>query len=408
MALFSWRKETSNPSIVRRVSDGMIGWLSLGGSGVKTLNNTTALESATVMCAVKTIAESLASMPICVIETKDVGGRNRSTRKIRNHWATRLLSKQPNSWQTAHEFIEGMAINAILGAGALAIKVIVGGEVRELLPVPAGAWTQEVLDNYRVQYTVRYANGSSQTFSQDQVVFIRGVSLDGYSGVRAIETARAAIGISNSLEGQQIKLSEKGGAPSGVLTLEHELSPEAKESLRATWQERFGAGGEGGIAVLDGKTSFHTITMSNTDAQFIENRKFQIEEIARAFRVPPQMLMAEGQYTASDDLFRFFLKVTLNPWINRFEGALNRDLLGNSDTLSIDMDERNLLRGDLSSQSNFWGRALGGGGIPSVMTPNEVREEAGFDARDEPWADELHQGSYILSAQKNQIAPEDI
>lgn len=407
MAFFSWRKETQAPSVVRRISDGMIGWIGLGGSGVKTLNNTTALESATVMCAVKAIAESLASMPISVVETTEVDGRRR-TRKVSNHWATKLLSKRPNSWQSPYEFVEGMAINAILGAGALAIKVIVGGEVRELLPVPAGAWTQEVLDNYRVQYTVLYANGSSQTFSQDQVVFIRGVSLDGYSGIRAIESARAAIGISNSLEGQQIKLSEKGGAPSGVLTFENELTPEAKESLRATWQERWGAGGEGGIAVLDGKTTFNPITMSNTDAQFIENRKFQIEEIARAFKVPTQMLMAQGQFTNSDDLFRFFTKTTLNPWINRFEGAFNRDLLGNSDTLSIDMDEKQLLRGDLNSQSAWWGRALGSGGISSTMTVNEIREEAGYDAFDAPWADQLTEGSYILSARENQNRAEDI
>ena len=396
MQLFNWRKDTQ-PNVVNRKGD-LFSWMGFGSSSSNVpLNNSTALESATVLCAVKTIAESLASMPITVMETVEVDGRER-TRKVKGHWANRLLSKQPNSWQSPYEFIEGMAINAVLGAGALAIKVVVGNEVRELLPVPAGSWTQEQLDNYRVQYNVRYSNGQSQIFSQEQVVFIRGISLDGYSGLRAIESARSAIGIANSLEKQQTKLSDSGGKPSGVLSFENTLKPETSAAIRETWNKQFGPNGEGGIAILDGSTKFHTLSVSNTDAQFIENRKFQIEEIARAFRVPVQMLMAQGQYASSDDLYRFFVKTTLLPWINRFESAFNRDLLGNHDTQFIDMDEKSLLRGDLNSQSQWWGRALGSGGISSTMTVNEVRAECGLDAFDADWADELTKGAYQLSA----------
>lgn len=394
MGLFNRKNDTQTANVVRSVGD-FLGFLSWGGSGTKKLNNTTALESAAVMCAVKVIAEALASMPISVVETSEVDGRER-TKKLRTHWATRLLSKKPNSWQTSYEFIEGMAINAILGSGALAIKVKVGNEVRELIPVPAGAWVQEQLSDSRAQYRVTYSNGNQQIFSQDQVLFVRGISLDGYSGLRAIESARKAIGISMTLEEQQEKLGSSGGKPSGVLSFENELKEETKRQLAESWSAKFGPNGTGGIAILDGKASFNSFTMSNTDSQFIENRKFQIEEIARAFKVPAQMLMLAGSsgFSNSDDTFRHFTKFTLLPWVRRFEDALNRDLLDNADDLYIDMDERALLRGDIITQSNYWGKALGGGGIPAVMTVNEVRAEAGFDAYPEEWADQLSKGGY--------------
>lgn len=363
---FPWTKcQTANAdtSTAHRFSDVM-GWFGFGTATAPALTAETALDSAAVLGAVKVIVEGIGQTPIRLIEEAVVNGRIK--RKIaRDHWAHRLLVKRPNGWMTGGEFIEAMAINAVLGKGGLAIKNQVGKEIRELLPVPSGSWTALVQNDYSILYEVRYANGATETFHQSQCVFIRGISLDGFSGVSAIERARKAVDISNALEEQQLKSSASGGRPSGVLTFEKELSADTKAKLRETWQTRWGAGGEGGIAVLDGAAKFEPIALSAADSQFIENRRFQIEEICRIFRVQPIMLMQSDKaatFASAEQMFRMHVTHTLMPWFRRIEQALNRDILANSDSLFFDFDERELLRGDSKSQGEYMQKALGGPG----------------------------------------------
>lgn len=154
-------------------------------------------------------------MPIRLIEETAAGTEVR-TRVARDHWAHRLLSRKPNSWQTPHEFIEGMTFAAVLGMGALAIKVRVGKEVRELLPVPPAALRVEQSSDYGVRYVVTFADGTVQHFGQDDVLFFRGPSLDGITAIPAFAKARRAIGLTRAPEEQQANLAENGGRPSGT------------------------------------------------------------------------------------------------------------------------------------------------------------------------------------------------
>jgi HK97 family phage portal protein len=375
---------------------GMAGWMGWGSASGISVNEYTAVDVTAVFCAARVIAEGIGQMPVRVVEeTFDATGLARL--KIqRGHWAHRLLAVKPNDWQTSYEFREGMIFNAALAKGAIAIKNVVGGQVRELLPVPSGAWSVEQRSDYSLLFRVDYSDKTHGYFTRDQVFYVRGPSLNGYEGLSAVRQAREAIGLSQALERQQSKLAGNGGKPSGVLSFGQPLKPETKEKLRETWQAKFGAGGDGGIAILDGDAKFHSMTMTSVDAQYIETRRLQIEEIARVFRVQPIMLMQADKaatFASAEQMFRNHVIHTLGPWVERFEQAANRDILSNETGLRIDLDERNLLRGDFKDQAEYYAKALGAGGTPAWMTQNEVRAEIGYNPVDDESANRLSAGA---------------
>jgi HK97 family phage portal protein len=304
---------------------------------------------------------------------------------------------RPNSWQTAYEFREGMVFNAALGIGAIAIKNMVRGQVRELLPVPAGCWSvEEVPGQWEPRIRVDYSDKTHGYFDLSQVFYLRGPSQDGVRAVPAIRAAREAIGLSQALERAQAKLAGAGGKPSGVLSMAQKLSPEAAKRFEETWRAKYGPNGEGGIAVLDGDAKFASFTMTSVDAQYIETRRMQIEEIARAFRVQPIMLMQADKaatYASAEQMFRVHVIHTLGPWVQRYEEAVNRDILRNEDGLAFDLDERNLMRGDFKDQAEYYTKALGAGGQSAWMTVNEIRAEIGLNPISKAWADTVSQGA---------------
>lgn len=380
---------------VDQLAAGFAGWIGWSTASGQTVTERTAVDVAAVFCAARVIAEGCAQIPVRVLR-EDYSGDTMTRQIARDHWAHRLLAVRPNSWQTSYEFREGMLFCAALAKGALAIKNVVGGEVRELLPVPPGAWSVEQKADWSLRIRVDYSDKTHGYFDQTQVFFLRGPSLDGFQALPAIRQAREAIGLSRALEAQQAKLAGNGGKPSGVLSFTQTLSPEAKAKLKDTWQEKFGPGGEGGIAILDGDAKFHSMTMTSVDAQYIETRRLQIEEIARVFRVQPIMLMQADKaatFASAEQMFRMHTIHTLGPWMKRFEQAADRDILENAADLRVDLDERALLRGDFKDQAEYYTKALGAGGQPGWMTPNEIRAERDMNPVPEAWANQIPRGA---------------
>lgn len=375
--MFGWLRK----SMTLDQLGGMMGWIGWGTASGQTVNAHTAIDTTAVFCAARVIAEGIGQMPQRLVKVTEVDNGLTRFDVQSGHWAHRLLAVKPNGWQTPFEFVEGMVFGAAIAGGAIAIKNTVGREVRELLPVPVGAWSIEQLQDYSLRVRVDYADKTHGYFGLDQVFYLRGPSLDGFRGIPAVRAAREAIGLSRALEKQQSRLAGQGGKPSGVLSFGEKLTPETVTNLRKTWQERFGPDGEGGIAVLDRDAKFHSMTMTNVDAQYIETRKLQIEEIARAFRVQPIMLMQADKaatFASAEQMFRTHVVHTLGPWVRRWEDACHRDILNHQPDLRVDLDERNLLRGDFKDQAEYFTKALGAGGTPAWMTQDEVRADAGL------------------------------
>lgn len=385
---------------------GYAGWIGWGTASGGSVNEYNATDVTAVFCAARVIAEGCAQVPVRVMKD-DFSGDLRRSSVARDHWAHRLLSQRPNGWQTSYEFREGMMFNAALSKGAIAIKNTVGNEVRELLPVPSSSWTVEQLSDYSLRIRVDYSDKTHGYFGLDDVFYVRGPSLNGYEALPAVRQAREAIGLSRALEKQQARLAGNGGKPSGVLSFAQPLKPETKEKLRETWQEKFGANGDGGVAILDGDAKFSSMTMTSVDAQYIETRRMQIEEIARVFRVQPIMLMQSDKaatFASAEQMFRMHVIHTLGPWMARFEQAANRDILRNSPSFRVDLDERGLMRGDFKDQAEYYTKALGAGGQPGWMTPNEIRAERDLNPVDEEWANTIPRGA-MEAGNGNQADP---
>ncbi len=375
------------------------GFIRYGSSSGQVVSPETAFGVASVFCAVKVISEGIAQMPVRVLK-ENYDAQDSLVRKIDyEHWAHRLLAVKPNDFQTPFEFREYVITAALLDRGFLGVLNRVGGQVREILPLPMGTWTLEKETNsWGYYFEVSYANGEKGRFNPDQVLYVRGPSLDGLKAFSSLEAAREAVGLARSLEKQQAKLSGNGGKPSGVLSFDGELKPEQREKLAKLWQEKFSPNGEGGIAVLDRATTFQSLTMTGVDAQFLQNRQFQIEEIARAFRVHPMMLMHSNNTTtfaSAEQHSRHHIIHTLMPWSNRFEQACNRDILQNDPIRRVDLDERALLRGDFKDQAEYYTKALGSGGQPGWMTVNEIRGERDMNPIPDEWANTVPKGAMM-------------
>lgn len=394
-----FRKSSAAPET--KSSDGlaeMLGFSGYAKAGEKSVNETTALQVAAVFCAVRAIAEGIASMPIDLKEDTYGADELKHTRVLRNHWGHKLLNDRPNAWMTSFEFREWMTMQAALGKAGLCVKNQKEGEerVRELIPVPLGAWSVEQNSAAGLTYRVTFIDGTHKVFSEKQVLVLRGPSLNGYEGLSAVKQAGDAIALSMVTESQQKSFVSGGAKPSGILSFEKELTPETRERLRKTWAAKFGPGGQGGIAVLDGAAKFQSMTMTSVDAQLLETRRFQIEEIARAFRVQPLMIMQSDKaatFASAEQMFRTHVTHTLMPWVRRWEDVLRRDILNHATGLYFDFDESSLLRGDHKDQGEYNTKALGSGGQPGWLTPNEIRVRDGLNPVKEAWANELPRGA---------------
>lgn len=397
--MLGWLKKSSN-SLTTVTLDQLAdiaGFVRYGTASGVTINPTTAVQVTAVLCGVKVLSEGIAQMPVRVL-AEDYEGDNVKRSVARDHWAHKLLAKQPNEFQTSFEFREYVITAALLDRGFLGIKnTLSNGKVTEILPLPMGTWSIErPTSSWKHYFKVSFANGTSGNFAPEQVVYLRGPSLDGWRALPGLAAAREAIGLSMALEKQQARLMGNGGKPSGVLSFNETLKPEQRDSLRKLWQERFGPNGEGGVAILDGAAKFESMTMTSVDAQHLETRQFQIEEVARALRVHPIMLMhsnATTTFASAEQHFRNHVIHSLGPWMRRFEEVFNRDILGNRTDLRVDLDERALLRGDFKDQAEYYTKALGAGGQPGWMTPNEIRAERDMNPVDEEWANQVPRGA---------------
>lgn len=393
--MIQWLRKAAFNVLSLHNDAGWGGFVGYGRPGAPQSSELAALQVQAVFCAIRVIAEGIAQMPLSVKrETVEVDQVRHAL--AADHHVHRLLNRRPNGWQSPYEFREYAVMIAALTGDFIAVKTQ-PRRPTEILPIPPGNWTIRQKSDYTLVYQVTYSDKTTAEFDQRYIFHLRGPSLNGYEGARPVMLARRAIGLADDLEAQQRNQAAAGGRPSGVLSTSAKLSREAVDRLKATWTDKFGARGEGGIAILDQDWKFAPMQMSAVDSQHLETRKHQIEEVARAFRVFPQMLMQSDKtstFASAESFFQAHVVHTLGPWIERFEGAINRDLIGQTDQdegFFADLDEENLMRGALRDQADYYSKALGSGGSPAWMTQNEVRGKRGLNPVD--GGDRLSAGS---------------
>lgn len=365
-------------------------WLlnALGGAPSATglsINSTTAMRVSAVFAAVNLIAQDVAKLPLLV---KEINPEDYSTSPRYDHPLYRLLHVRPNRWQTRFEFRELETVCLLLHGNSYTYKRYNSqGQIVELIPIhPARVTLMESPDGgllYQVSRSGYHDNavleGAGTLIPAEYIGHIRGLSLDGLSGVSVLTYAREALGLALATEAHSAKLFGNGARPGGVLKVPQVLSDQAYDRLRSSWQAAHGGlDNAWRTAILEAGTEWQPMSMTAEDLQFIESRKFQVEDIARFFRVPPHKLqdLSRATFSNIEHLSMEFVSDTLGPWLARKEAAYERDLLSDAEQgrFAIQHDVHHLLRGDSAARASFYtnGRQWG------YLSANDCRRLEGM------------------------------
>lgn len=284
-----------------------------------------------------------------------------------DHPAAILLADRPNDWTDNLSFVRDMVAAALItDKGAIALANKVDGRTIELVRYEPGHFTVDYSGDGRLEPSFRINN---VPVAADDVVHLRSPFAR-----CPLSLAADAIGVAKTLEEHAGRLFKNGARPSGVLSLAERATPEALRRIREAWQLAHGNGKSGGTAIVEGGATYAQLTMLSTDGQFLENRKFQIIEIARAFRVPPAMLyeLDRATWSNGEQQGKEFLTYSLEPWLRALEGALRRALFTAEERREyrVHFDRDDLTRADLTVRATAINSLI----ASRVLNPNEGRD----------------------------------
>ena len=335
----------------------------------------TALQVSTVLACVKVIADGCATPKFEVFREKPDGRRERAT----NIPEYRLLARRPNEWQTSFEWRRQMTIHAALTGAALSIKVRgPNNRIRELIPVEPGRWDVQRISRYELVYRCWDEFGLIGTFSPDDVFLLNGVQWDWVRSLDAVKLARSAIGLAMATEQSQEAMHKNGLRPSGLYTVNKVLNEEQHGRMTA-WIKRFaGVSRTGDPLVLDNDARWTPTSQTGVDAQHVETRRLQIEEVCRGYGVFPIMVGHNDKsatFASSEAFFAAHTKHTLAPWHRAWTQRTDEMLLDGSGPLFAEFDTRYLTEGSMAARAQ-WARTMAELGI---YTRNEIRDMEGMD-----------------------------
>ena len=335
----------------------------------KFVDDVTAMSNSVVLACVKVLSESVASLPLHFYRyTKN--GKERAV----DQTLYKLLHDAPNSTMTSFAFREMMMTQLLLRGNAYAYIVRDGNkEVMELLPLEARKMSVSYEDDWTISYTYSTDKSGLLKIPSQDILHIAGLGFDGLQGYSPIAMARNAIGLSLACEEHGAKFFSNGARPSGVLKCPTLLKDPSK--LRESWESAYGGSANAGkVAILEQGLDYQAISIPNSDAQFLETRRFQIEEIARIFRVPLHLLndLSHATFSNIEHQSLDYVVHTLTPYLVRWEQALNKALLTQAEQKEyfFKFNTGGLLRGDIKSRYESYaiGRQQG------FLSSNDIRE----------------------------------
>jgi HK97 family phage portal protein len=335
----------------------------------------TAMQVTAVFACVAVLAESFAMLPPVVYRQN---GKKKDI--VTDHWLYKLLAKRPNRYQNAFEWREMCQVHLALRGNAYN-RIIANsrGEITELIPINPDSVTIQVKQNDDYNYLIKNRDGTQEVLSRGEVWHVKGLAPDIYQGYSPIAIARDSIGVALSSQAYGAKFFANDAKPNGGW-IEHQgtfKDREARQIFRDTWQAMQGGNNRGKTAVLDMGMKYHDIGVSNADAQFLETRKFSIEEIARLFRVPPHRIGHLERSTNNNIEHQGleFVTYTMTPWAERWEAAIESDLVPDGDDLEIEFNFDRLLRGDSKARAAYYHAGV----LDGWLSRNEARAMENLD-----------------------------
>jgi HK97 family phage portal protein len=355
-----------------------------GGGTVAGIHVTdkTALQVSTVLACVKVIADGCATPDLHIYRELPDGTRQ----KAANIPEYRLLSRRPNEWQTSFEWRRQMTMHAALTGAGLSIKVRGDNRrVRELIPVMPGQWDVRRVSRYEIRYRCWDQFGLIGDFAPEDVFVLNGVQWDWVESMNAVTLARSAIGLSIATEKSQAAMHANGLRTSGVYSVDGTLNQEQHERLTQWLKAKGGVENTGNPLVLDRAAKWMSTAISGVDAQHVETRRLQIEEICRGYGVFPIMVGHSDKtstFASSEAFFAAHLIHCLAPWHRAWTQRMDEMLLDGNGPLFGEFDTRYMRAGSIKDRA-VYARTMVEMGL---MSPNEYRDEEGWDPR--PGGDE--------------------
>ncbi len=335
-----------------------------------TISDSRAMRLTAVFGCIRVLAESVGMLPCNLYESTGNVKEKATKEKLFN-----LLSIKPNGFMTPQEFWELLIVCLCLRGNFYAYKVKVFGEVTELLPLNPGCVQPKLNSRWEPVYAVTFPDGSTDVLSQDDIWHVRGLTLDGLTGLSPISYARQAISLGLATEEHGSRLFKNGAVTSGVLRTDQTLTDAAYNRIRKDFEERHqGLGNAHRPMILEMGLDWKQMGLNAEDSQFLETRKFQLEEICRLFRVPMHMVQNTDRATFNniESLGIGFINYSLVPYLTRIEQRINIGLVkeNKQGKFYAKFNAGALLRGDMKSRFESYATAINWG----MYSPNDCLE----------------------------------
>ena len=355
----------------------------LGGStSGKTVTERSAMQMTAVYSCVRILAEAIAGLPLHLYTYKEDGGKEKAI----GHPLYLLLHDEPNPEMSSFVFRETLMTHLLLWGNAYAQIIRNGkGEIVALYPLMPNRMTVDRDSSGQLFYSYQMNNSDAPTMKTGTVILkpsdvlhIPGLGFDGLVGYSPIAMAKNAIGLAIATEEYGAKFFANGATPGGLL--EYPGTVKDPDRVRESWNKGFsGSQNAGKVAILEEGMKYTPISIAPEQAQFLETRKFQINEIARIFRVPPHMVgdLEKSSFSNIEQQSLEFVKYTLDPWVVRWEQSLSRALFTPEEKKKyfFKFNVEGLLRGDYQSRMNGYATARQNG----WMSANDIRELENLD-----------------------------
>ena len=394
-SLFGFGQARDKP--VDKAADAGYSFLFGRTTSGKPVNERTAMQTTAVYACVRILAEAVASLPLHVYEYQDDGGK----KLVHDHPLYYLLHDEPNPEMTSFVFRETLMSHLLIWGNAYAQIIRDGaGRVLGLYPLLPDKMDVQRDDRGNIYYVYSRNSDENPMFKEygdirlkaEDVLHIPGLGFDGLIGYSPIAMAKNAVGMTLACEEYGASFFANGANPGGVL--EHPGVLKDPSKVRESWNSVYrGVNNAHKIAVLEEGMKYQQIGIPPEEAQFLETRKFQINEIARLYRIPPHMVgdLDKSSFSNIEQQSLEFVKYTLDPWVIRWEQSLQRSLLlpGEKGKYFIKLNVDGLLRGDYQSMMNGYavGRQNG------WFSANDIREMENMN----PIPDEQGGNLYLIN-----------
>lgn len=339
----------------------------------------TALDVTTALACTRVLADGVATVPLKVMQRDAATGRRREATEHPVSW---LLSHRPNDWMTSVDFRDTLMMHLALCRNAFAVKVRApNGRMLELLPVEPGKMKVTYRPDGPPAYAIRREGGQSDIpLPSSDVWHLRALAWDGVMGHEAIKAAREALGLALATEEQHARLHANGMQSPGIYSVSGTLNAQQYKDMRAYLDKHVaGLANAHKPLILDRDAKWTPLVPTGVDTEHLATRRFQIEEVCRAFGVLPIMVGHANEQTtfaSSENMFLAHAVHTLRPWHRRWESSGASALLTEAeirDGYYLKFFDAELLRGAAKDRGDFYAKALGSGGSAAWASPNDIR-----------------------------------